>query len=137
MKEEVSYILCLLSVFFLNTIPSHVTEVSDLGSFLVMIGPTSIIMYDVTVLLGVLILILYNYYFKVSGIVSFLIGLLILIFCLIEFQYGVIYLGIRYTTVVFSFTASLILGSLPTLLYSSSRNIGQRLIEMENNSGKR
>lgn len=136
MSEEAFYTACLVLVFAVNTVPSHLTEVSGLGSFLIMIGPTSIIMYDVTVLLGVFTLILYNYYFRVSGLVSFLIGLLFLIFCLIEFQYGVIYLGIRYATVVFAFTASLILGSLPTLLYYSSMNIRQRLIKTENNSTK-
>lgn len=131
MKEDLSYLASLLIVFAVNVVPSHLNEFYGLGELLLLLGPTSIIMYDVTVLFGAFIIGFYNYIFKVSGLVSLVIGMILLIFCLVEFQYGVLVLSIRYTTVVFTCSASLIIGSLPFTFYYSFRRIRQRLIRTE------
>lgn len=132
MREEVLYAVCLSSVFSINALPSHIATLSGLGEILTMLGPTSIVMYDVTIVVGALIILAYNYSFQLSGIVSFVIGFVFLVFCMLEFQHGVVLLPVTYTTIVFTFATSLIIGSATSMFYYSSSCVWQRLIKLKN-----
>lgn len=133
MKKEVLYGICLSSIFTINALPSHTATLSGLGEILIMLGPTSILMYDVTIVVGALAILAYNYLFQLSGIVSFVIGFVFLVFCMLEFQHGVLLLGVTYTTIVFAFATSLIIGSSISMFCYSSGCVWQRLIKLKNN----
>lgn len=115
MDKDWYYIVCLLLVFSVNMIPSYVHE--DLFQPLLAVSnPTTVILYDLTIIIGASIIVVYNYYFKVSGIVSLIIGISLIVTAFIEFDYGIIILNIRTAVISLVVGISLAAGSAPAIL---------------------
>lgn len=115
MDKDWYYIICLLLVFSVNMIPSYVHE--DLFQpLLAVANPTTVILYDLTIIISASIIVVYNHYFRVSGIVSLVIGISLIVTAFIEFDYGIIVLNIRTAVISLVVGISLVFGSAPSIL---------------------